>query len=181
MNFNPYLIICLILILQSCNNKEHIRTYRLPKSQAPYQAEESKSSVPKLNWEKPKAWIPSIGSSMRLLSFEVPYGRGNKGDLSVIQLEGTGGGIEPNINRWRRQLGLEPESLAQIEKELKSRTGKIGKYQIITIVNNNNAFLVAIIPIQDNTIFVKLSINSDGIADLKSDFESFCSSLHFVD
>ena len=168
------------MILQSCGDKHHTRTYKLPKYQVPPPNQTLKKSSPLLRWEKPKDWIPSTGSTMRLASFEVPY-TGDKGDLSVIQLAGTGGGLEPNINRWRRQLGLEPQSLIEIEKDLKNTNGKLGEYKMIKIVNNSNnsAFLAAIIPIGNKTLFVKLAANPSGIQEIISDFESFCSSIYY--
>ena len=177
----PYFIICTILILQSCGNDNHIRTYQLPKSKDPPKIQSGNSSISGIKWEKPEMWLPSSGSSIRLASFEVPY-MGGTGDLSVIQLAGTGGGLMPNINRWRRQLNLEPQSLHEIEKDMIEKKGKLGKYKMIRIVNfqNNSAFLVAIIPVENQTLFVKLSADPSGIQEAESDFIFFCSSIHFV-
>ena len=106
MTLKLYFLIYTIVILQSCGIDNHIRIYRLPKSEIPPKIKSAHSPKSGINWEKPDMWMPSSGSSMRLVSFEVPYS-GGSGDLSVIQLAGTGGGLKPNINRWRRQLNLE--------------------------------------------------------------------------
>ena len=153
----------------------------LPKTKPPPQKQSGNSSISGIKWEKPEMWVASNGSSMRLASFEVPY-MGGTGDLSVIQLAGTGGGLKPNINRWRRQLNLEPQSLHEIEKDVIEKKGKLGKYKMIRIVNfqNNSAFLVAIIPVENQTLFVKLSADPSGIQEAESDFIFFCSSIHFV-
>ena len=181
MTIKPYFIICTIVILQSCGKDNHTRTYRLPKSEVPPQIQSVNISKSGINWEKPEMWISSSGSSMRLASFEVPY-LGGTGDLSVIQLAGTGGGLKPNINRWRRQLNLEPQSLPEIEKDVIEKKGTLGKYKMIRIVNfqNNSAFLIAIIPVKNQTLFVKLSADPSGIQEAESDFIFFCSSIHFV-
>ena len=181
MYLKLYLLIYTIVILQSCGKDNHIRIYRLPKSEISPKIKSEHSPKAGINWEKPEMWVTSSGSSMRLASFEVPYTEGT-GDLSVIQLAGTGGGIKPNINRWRRQLNLEPQSLHEIEKDVIEKKGELGKYKMIRIVNfqNNSAFLVAIIPVENQTLFVKLSADPSGIQEAESDFIFFCSSIHFV-
>ena len=181
MSLKPYFLICTIVILQSCGKDNHTRTYHLPKSEVPPKIKPVNSPKSGINWEKPEMWVTSSGSSMRLASFEVPYTEGT-GDLSVIQLAGTGGGLKPNINRWRRQLNLEPQLLHEIEKDVIEKKGELGKYKMIRIVNfqNNSAFLVAIIPVENQTLFVKLSADPLGIQEAESDFIFFCSSIHFV-
>ena len=181
MTLKLLFLIYTIVILQSCGIDNHIRIYRLPKSEIPPKIKSEHNPKAGINWEKPNMWMPSSGSSMRLVSFEVPYS-GGSGDLSVIQLAGTGGGLKPNINRWRKQINLEPQSLPEIEKDVIKKKGKLGKYKMIRIVNfqNNSAFLVAIIPIENQTLFVKLSADPLGIQEAESDFIFFCSSIHIV-
>ena len=180
MSLKPYFLICTIVILQSCGKDNHTRTYQLPKSDVPPKIQPVDSPKSTIRWETPEMWVISSGSSMRLASFEVPYMEGN-GDLSVVQLAGTGGGLMPNVNRWRRQLNLEPKSLSEIEEDVIEKNGKLGKYKMFRIINsqNNSAFLVAIIPIGNQTLFVKLSADPSGIQESESDFIYFCSSIQF--
>ena len=174
---------CLLIISLSCTINDNTRSYQLPKINEPKitekeQLERKKSTG--LIWEKPDSWVPSEGSSMRLASFAIPYS-GDSGDLSVIQLGGDGGGLKSNINRWRRQLNLEPISLIEIEKNIIMKEGSLGNYKIIQIINQemDSAFLCAIIPSGNYTIFVKLSLKPIGIIEIKDDFIKFCSSLKF--
>jgi len=170
--------ILLLIIVQSCGQENHIRTYRFPKSEKPSQIQKVENPKHGFSWETPENWIPSEGSSMRLASFDVPYSDGI-GDLSVIQLGGSGGGFEANINRWRRQLNLAPQSLTEIEKEMIENKGGIGIYNVIKIINEDlgSAFLCAILPSGDQTLFVKLSANPKGVLEIETDFISFCSSF----
>ena len=173
--------ILILVFLQSCNQDNHIRTYQLAKTKAAdtkprFEVPEKQSTG--FNWTKPASWIPSFGSSMRLASFDVPFSNGT-GDLSVIQLGGTGGGIEANVNRWRRQLNLEPQSLSEIKREMIENKGGLGFYNVIRITNEKlgSAFLCAILPAGNQTLFVKLSAGPKGIREIETDFISFCSSL----
>lgn len=170
--------ILLLIIVQSCGQENHVRTYRLPKPEKSSQKQKVETPTSGFSWEKPENWIPSAGSNMRLASFDVPYSDG-MGDLSVIQLGGTGGGFEANVNRWRRQLNLEPQSLSEIEKEMIENKGGMGLYNVIGIINEElgSAFLCAILPAGNQTLFVKLSANPKGVREIETDFISFCSSL----
>ena len=181
MPIKSILLIWVMVILQSCGQDTHIRTYRIAKPKPPDTAprdEAPKTNSAGFSWKKPESWIPSSGSSMRLASFDIPYSEGS-GDLSVIQLGGTGGGIEANVNRWRRQLNLELQSLSKIEKEMIEKSGGLGVYNIIRIINEDmdSAFLCAILTAGNQTLFVKLSANPPGIHEIEADFISFCSSL----
>ena len=170
------------LLILSCDGGKHTRTYYLPKEQAnnltPLDVKRE-TGLSGLIWEKPDSWIPSEGSSMRLASFAIPYS-GGSGDLSVIQLSGNGGGIESNVNRWRRQLDLKSQNWSEIEKNIISREGILGLFSVLRIINQkiDSAFLCAIIPIENHTIFVKLSLRPVGLTEVEDDFISFCTSLN---
>ena len=174
--------IFILVFLHSCGQDNHIRTYQLAKTKAPGSAPRVEGPNKKFtgfSWKKPESWFPSSGSSMRLASFDIPYSEGS-GDLSVIQLGGTGGGIEANVNRWRRQLNLELQSLSKLEIEMIEKRGGLGVYNIIRIINEemDSAFLCAILTAGNQTLFVKLSANPPGIHEIEADFISFCSSLY---
>ena len=181
MIINRVIFITLALFSFSCESGDKTRTYRLPKPKVQVQAESSTSQSRGFKWRNPKSWIPSSGSTMRLASFDVPY-KGGMGDFSLILLSGDGGGIVPNINRWRGQLGLEPQLLHEIESSIVDQEGALGMYKLINIMNNQNnaAFLTAIIPLENQTLFAKLSITVSAIAEVESDFVEFCSSIHFT-
>mgnify|MGYP001257557230 CR=1 FL=1 len=170
------------IIALSCTVNDNTRSYQLTKTNKIKTIEKDQKHRDKsteLSWEKPDSWVSSAGSSMRLASFLVPYS-GGTGDLSVIKLGGTGGGLESNVNRWRRQLKLESLSLNEIEKNIIRKEGRLGNYSILQIINEeiDSAFLCAIISTDNNTIFVKLSLRPMGVTDVKDDFITFCSSLN---
>ena len=161
---------------------DNTRSYQLKKTNKSKTTDKKELHINKssdLIWEKPGSWVPSVGSAMRLVSFAIPYS-GGSGDLSVIQLGGTGGGLESNVNRWRRQLNLESLSRIEIEKNIIRKDGLLGNYNMLQIINQeiDSAFLCAIILNGNYTIFVKLSIRPLGITEVKDDFITFCSSLN---
>lgn len=178
---NTKIRFCIILIMSlACESNIHTRNYKLPKFDAQDKVEVNNNKSPVLKWEKPKTWIPSSGSSMRLISFSIPF-EGGEGDLSVIQLGGDGGGLKSNVNRWRGQLKMNTITIEEIKKNIIVHKGKLGAYSLIKIINDktNNAFICAIFPVLDQTLFVKLSIKANYLSNIEEEFIEFCSSLDF--
>ena len=180
MNHNFLILPFLLLfICTSCNDNRHIRHYQIEKERTPEISVQQTSAPSTINWTTPSNWISSEGSSMRIGSFDVPYSDG-KGDLSVIKLGGTAGGLAPNINRWRGQLNLDSHSEIEIQKYIQNEKSLLGQFQWFAIINPENketAFLASIFQTETHTIFVKLNATAEGIAQLESQFLDFCKSF----
>ena len=166
-----------VLLFISCDyfkkSNNNISTYRIAKLNS--------NSLDKIlfTWETPDLWIKNTPSQMRLASFSIPYSNGNA-DLSISQLNGDGGGVVQNVNRWRRQLKLPALDLNQIQSSSIIEKSKIGKYSIYEIINSQDsskAFLATIMPLKNQTIFVKLNSTINGIKEIRHDFINFCSSF----
>ena len=118
---------------------------------------------------------------MRSASYLIPTSNGSA-DLSVIYLNGDGGGLAANVNRWRKQLNLGELNQAEIIQNGNDYNGNIGLYKVFEIINPENkesAFLCSIIPAKDFTIFVKLNTYSENLNNLKEEFIRFSSSFHY--
>ena len=176
-------ILFILLFCVSCDNND-IKTYRVAKAPVSTKSVQPPTITDnELKWDLPKSWSVSSGSSMRLASYNVPHSSG-VGDLSVMILAGDGGGVEANINRWRGQINLSPQTLFQINSQSESRKNRLADYQIFTLINEDNsnkAFMCAIMPLDNRTVFVKLSINTNGINQIKDDFIYFCDSFRLSD
>ena len=65
-----------------------------------------------LKWSAPEGWSPAPSpSSMRVVTFSI----GVPGECYVTALRGAAGGETANLQRWRKQLGLEPLDAAGLE------------------------------------------------------------------
>jgi len=74
----------------------------------------SPSAAPAQNpfiWESPEGWTELKGSQFRIINFKV----GESTECYVSALPGGGGGIVPNLNRWREQMGLPPFTQDELE------------------------------------------------------------------
>ena len=172
---------CLFLFLfLSCNKDNYIKTYSLPKNKPLVNIPENKEEIKiPFSWITPDSWSVGKPSSMRLATYSAPYLNG-VADISITNFSGDGGGVLANVNRWRRQLNLESQSLEEINNLMLSGTSGLGEYKYIKIINyedSSSAFLCAIIAIKNSTLFIKLNASLEGINFLEQEFVSFCSSF----
>ena len=178
----------IILLLISCQSEDQIRTYRLPKKSKdfPLNGKENKV-VPELpgknkkftlKWQKPEGWEQFDGHSMRMASFYVPHSTG-KGELSITEFSGMSGGIQANINRWRGQISLPPESEQSILTSSTSYKSELGNFLFFELANetSNQGILASIYELSNRTIFVKLSIEQSALIEVKKDFLTFSKSF----
>ena len=115
---------------------------------------------------------------MRMASFYVPHSTG-KGELSITEFSGMSGGIQANINRWRGQISLPPESIESILKASSSFNSKLGDFLFFELVNekSNQGILASIFELTNRTVFVKLSIDQLALVEAKEDFLTFSKSF----
>ena len=117
---------------------------------------------------------------MRLASYSIPY-NDEVADVSITNFSGDGGGLLQNVNRWRKQLGLDSITDKKLDQIIEIKKSKLGNYSYIKIVNKENegsAFLCSIIQIENSTIFIKLNSTVQGIELLENEFINFCSSFN---
>ena len=182
LNHSKYLILTFFFI--GCGSESNIKSYRTPKKDFGLeiiQKEEisNKGNELNLTWNLPDTWVPSKGHSMRLASFDVPYSKG-VGDLSIVSLSGSSGGLLANVNRWRGQVELEPINETDILTTSTVGESKMGPYRVFKMINENKkgkAIIAAVLPTGEKTFFIKLTTDVQGISELEPSFKKFCSSI----
>ena len=177
-----YLISIFLLLYFGCEKKDTPRIYRLSKDPIQSITENPDDLIKKQEnfiWNVPKHWIPKDKGSLRLASYQIPV-LDSFADLSVTKFGGDAGGIKANVNRWRKQIGLSPETLENIQSKAIYGTSLLGKYTAYKLTNNENqnlAFLCMILPLDNSVIFVKLSSTINALEILEKEFDTFCSSF----
>lgn len=68
-----------------------------------------------VTFKEPEGWKRNAGNSMRLASLEA-QAEGGVVDVSVSRFPG-GGDVLANVNRWRQQVSLEPQTEEQLNAE----------------------------------------------------------------
>jgi len=67
-----------------------------------------------ITWEAPEHWRATETSSLLTAAFEIEN-EGGQLRTTITGLQGEAGGILANLNRWRRQIGLQP--VATLEEQ----------------------------------------------------------------
>tara|TARA_Y100001968_G_scaffold232567_1_gene215372 strand:+ start:597 stop:1169 length:573 start_codon:yes stop_codon:yes gene_type:complete len=181
-----FLYLILILLQVGCKAESDITVYKIKKNRSANTQNNNKKA--KLNWAAPNHWIQKAPTDFRLASFDISTNNGSIIDLSITTFPGDAGGIEQNVNRWRRQINLEPENINIILQAAQKESSMLGEYFIFELKNeiNDQAIIAAIIPYLDNTqssvvetIFIKMNGSNSNLQELKYEFELFCKSIHW--
>ena len=174
----------LVIFFSSCQEDDSPRVYRLKKIDSPKVVNQPVIQKSKtIFWEAESNWIEVSGNTMRLASYQIPYDNGFA-DLSVTKFPGEAGGIESNVNRWRKQLDLNEQTLAEINRSASYFTNSIGEFSVYKLSNNEKpelAFLCMILPVGNSTLFVKLNTTISGINNLEKTFINFCKTFKIVE
>jgi hypothetical protein len=120
-----------------------------------------------------------------LARFQVAGGDGAKADVNITVLDGDGGGMSENVNRWRRQLGLTPMPEGELSKLLTTFDVPGGKAVLVDMSGTDaktrqSARLIgAIVPREDRTWFYKLMGNEQLAEREKAAFIKFCQTAKY--
>ena len=183
-----FLYIISLLFLFSCKSESNITVYKLKKNKSKVSSTENTNLASKtLNWNAPNNWSEKPPTDFRLASFDILAQSGEVIDLSITSFPGDAGGIEQNVNRWRRQINLDPQNINTIMNMAKIESSMLGEYYIFDLENNitNQSIIVALIPYLTNeniiseTIFIKMGGTYNLMQELKYEFELFCKSIHW--
>jgi len=134
-------------------------------------------------YQAPIDWVEQAGSAMRIANFR--FGKENEGECYLSFLQGESGGVTENINRWRKQMGMEPMSEAEM--------ATIGTLKMMSsdayFIDLKGTFsgmqqdpkegyrmLGAILPLGEMgmTIFVKMTGPAALVEEHSLDFKRFC-------
>jgi len=181
----PYqiLFIFITILLFSCNDVNQVSTYKIKKPEAFRRKNIPLKSTSQLNWTTPNNWIIKSKTEMRIASFDAPFNGNNFADVSIVMFPGDAGGIEQNINRWRKQINLDNSNLKNILNESSEYENTLGAFRIFKLLNNtiDKGILGAIINYNNQSIFIKIKSSSIGINELEYEFILFCKSLYWLD
>tara|TARA_B100000131_G_C18097621_1_gene604660 strand:+ start:550 stop:1122 length:573 start_codon:yes stop_codon:yes gene_type:complete len=188
MKFKIILILVLFLstysIVSIINNYNKINYKAISQTNKPINNNLSnkKNKKLELQWDIPNGWNEIEGNDFSLAVYELKI-LDNSAKISITEFPGDAGGIENNVNRWRRQVGLPDQKLSTINQNTKYDVNKLGRYEIHHIINNDNpdlGFLCMIQKLDSSTIFVKMQSTLNGIKQLENIFNDFCFSFSYV-
>jgi len=138
----------------------------------------------KTSWDTPEGWrLVPTDQAMRLATFEV-RGPGDNDELiaevSLTRFPGDVGGELANINRWRRQVGLESIGEAEAESAIDRFGGADRPGYAVRLEGESSVLLAAALYETglDRTWFVKSVVGSPAVANmLQPQIVAFAESL----
>jgi len=139
------------------------------------------SAATSVQWTAPAGWVEQPGNPMRIMTFLVGPGRV---ECTLTAFPGSVGGIEGNLQRWAGQINvnLEPDALARFARTPKTFETE-GKFPCLVYdfadvaPEAEPSTLAAILPLDDRTLFVKLTGPRALLAEHKEAFTALCRSL----
>lgn len=135
-----------------------------------------------LQWTAPEGWQDGGERMMRLVTYTI-------GDVEcyITSLQGDAGGVDANINRWVGQMGQ--EALDEAALAALPRIAILGQEAPLVEVGGKftdmagaekDAYklLGTVLPMGDQTLFVKMTGPGAEVDAQKQNFITFCGSLH---
>ncbi len=164
------LVVTLPAFLMSCE-RTTVREYEAPKELLAQNASVHEhvhsrdNSSPTLTVElkAPVTWQRQPPAPTRKASFLVLGEDGAKVDISVSSFPGESGGLLPNINRWREQLGLAAIGPEQLESIIERQTLAGREFVIVDLLNDHlgrdgkQRIVGAIVAASNETWFFKMT------------------------
>ena len=133
-------------------------------------------------WTTPPHWGAGPASSMRRGSYRVEGGDGAVLDIAVTAFPGDVGGLLPNLNRWRQQIGLGPLSPAELPTATSTLTvgSETATWVDFTGLGDRpQRTLVGYFQVAGETWFFKATGNAALAAQEEGAFRAFVESVRF--
>jgi hypothetical protein len=136
------------------------------------------SSLPPLKYVLPGGWQDKPASQMRVASFGIAED-GKTADVSVVPLGGMAGGDFANVNRWRGQVGLPPQTDDEIAALAEKITVAGQPADLYDLTGGAQRILGVILHRDDTAWFFKMTGDAGLVEKQKPAFVSFLKTLQF--
>jgi len=135
-------------------------------------------------WDVPAGWQAGPLEQFLVAKYIIAGAGGTEAEVNVSSLDGSGGGLAPNVNRWRAQLGLAPATDDDVAK-LATIDASGAKAAVLDVSGVNPstgkpAELVGVVlPLGGQTWFYKLMGDADVVTQQKDAFLKFIQSAKY--
>lgn len=145
----------------------------------------SAAPADKPTWTVPAGWQESPAGQFLVAKFTI-QGEGNaQAAVNISMSAGEGGGLVGNVNRWRKQLGLNDQTPEEILKAVTSVEISGGKAMFVELTGTDaksgqaSQLVGAMVPLSDRTWFYKLMGDGRIVAAQKAAFTQFVKSVQY--
>ncbi len=157
---------------------EFLKTVRIkepgsaPAAEVVKVADPAPAAEPEFKWKVPEGWQTLPAGQMQVAKFAVPARDGAKAEVFVSVFPSDTGGALANVNRWRRQLGLDPVDEAGLKGFVTPLDGAPGAI-LVDLKNDAKAMLGAIVPREGRWWFYKLMGDTPAVTAERAAFVRF--------
>lgn len=137
-------------------------------------------------WTVPPNWRSVPPAQFLLAEYSTPGANGTKAEINVAAMGGEGGGLLPNVNRWRGQIGLGPISENDLPNIAQSLAVPDGKATLVDFAGTDAKTgaamrtVGAIVSENGQTWFYKLMGDKQVVAQEKENFTKFIQSANYA-
>jgi hypothetical protein len=130
-------------------------------------------------WQVPSGWTETPGGQFLVAKFLLTGSGSAQAAVNVSASAGDGGGFANNVNRWRGQLGLAPQSESEINSQARTVDASGAKATFVELSGTDPRssqpmrVLGAMVPQGGQTYFYKLSGDAALVESQRSAFETF--------
>ena len=135
-------------------------------------------------WTVPAGWQEVPAAQFLLAEYSIAGASGAKAEVNVAELSGNGGGVLPNVNRWRGQIGLDPVDEAGLAKLTTTLDVAGGQATLVDMTGTDMSgqstrLVAAMVPMGDQTWFYKLMGDAQVVAGQKDAFTKFVQTARY--
>jgi hypothetical protein len=132
-------------------------------------------------WAVPSDWQTGQLAQFLVAKYVIAGTGAAKAEVNVSSLDGDGGGLAPNVNRWRGQLGLPPaEDIKTTALEVAGGSASVVEFEGTNARTGQAARLVAaVVPVGSQTWFYKLMGEPALVVAQKDAFLKFIQSAQY--
>ncbi len=135
------------------------------------------AGAPILKWKVPAQWTPIAAGQMQLAKFAVPQRGSARAEVSVSVFPSDTGGVLANVNRWRRQIGLDPVTEADLPRQITTLDPPSSQAFLTDQKNKDQQqLLAAVVPRGGQWFFYKLFGDAAAVGPEKDAFVAFVKS-----
>lgn len=138
----------------------------------------SSSTASASNGSLPAGW-KEVPATQFLVAKYIIDSNGAQAAVNVSMLSGTGGGLLPNVNRWRGQLGLPAITEGELTTQTQSLDVAGSKATLVDIAGASGRLIGIVVPQGDQTWFYKLMGDAQIVEQQKDAFTKFVQNAKF--
>lgn len=127
-------------------------------------------------WKVPAPWTPVAAGQMQLAKFTVPARGSAHAEVTVSVFPADTGGVLANVNRWRRQIGLDPVTEADLPQQVTVLNPPNPQAFLTDQKNNGQQLVAAAVPRNGQWYFYKLAGDAAAVGPEKDAFVAFVKS-----